>query len=216
MTRTIPILPATLFIYLSCCAVHAEDQPADTATNAAPAKDATAHENPAEKTAKPPHKVELVKGKLTLNVPSEWQLVKPRSKIIQHEFAIPAPKKELAAGRMTITVAGGGIEANIARWVGQFQSADGKPLGKDAKRVEVKKVGGLNFHLVDLQGDFQDKPRGPFGPSVNRPGYRMLAAIVPTEKDGTWFIKFYGPQETVTAGKKPFDTIFKELKWQAE
>ena len=145
--------------------------------------------------AKPPTQVELADGKLTLPVAGDWKSVEPRSRIVQFEFSIPAAEGDEKPGRLTIMAAGGSIDANIARWVGQFRSADGKPLADDAKKVERKKVSDLDVHVVDLSGSYQDKAR-PFGPGVNRPDYRMLAAIVPTKGHGVWFIKSYGPRET--------------------
>jgi len=154
-----------------------------------------------------PQDIELADGKLVLPVPGDWKTVKPKSRIIRHEFSIPAAKEDKTPGRMTIMAAGGGIEANIARWAGQFQTAEGKPLGDDDKKVTEKKVGDLEVHLVDLTGTYNDSMRGPFGPKVKRPGYRMLAAIIPLKQDGTWFIKFYGPQATVKAAEKAFQKM---------
>jgi len=118
---------------------------------------------------------------------------------------------------MTIMPSGGGVEANIARWVGQFKSSDGKLLGDDAKKIEEKQIGKLKIHLVDLTGDFQDSPRGPFGPKVSRPGYRMLAAIIPLrdpaqgQRASTWFVKLYGPQATIKAAEKEFTAMIEGL-----
>ena len=157
--------------------------------------------------------VELIPKVLALTIPGEWPKVKPRSRIVKHEFSVPAVKGDKVPGRMTIMAAGGGIEANIARWVGQFRDAEGKPIGEKAKKVERKKVAGLEVHVVDLMGTFQDKPRGPFGPTVERPNYRMLALIVPLEKGGTWFVKLYGPQATMKGAEKPFQEMVKSLKY---
>jgi len=169
----------------------------------------------AEPTAEP-QVIDLAEGHLQLPVPADWKQVKPRSRIVQHEFSIPVVGNDEISGRMTIMAASGGLEANIARWVGQFKSSEGKTLGDDAKKIEKKKISGLEVHLVDLTGDYQDKPGGPFGPSVNRPHYRMLAAIVPTQGHGTWFIKLYGPQETIAAAKKHFDKMLAGIVWKAE
>lgn len=159
-----------------------------------------------------PQVIELAEGKLILPVPGSWKSVKPRSRILKHEFAIAAAEGDADPGRMTIMSAGGGLEANIARWVGQFQTSDGKPLGEDAKKIEKKKVGDLEVHVVDLTGDFQDSMRGPFGPKVSRPGYRMLAAIIPVKDGGTWFIKSYGPQATMKAAEKDFAAMVAGVK----
>ncbi len=166
-----------------------------------------------------PQVIKLADEKLLLPVPGNWKTVKPRSRIIHHEFSISAAEDDETAGRMTIMPSGGGIEANIARWVGQFKTSDGKPLGDNAKKIEAKQMGKLKIHLVDLTGDFQDSLRGPFGPKVNRPGYRMLAAIIPLgdhpqgKGDGTWFVKFYGPQATVKAAEKEFAAMIEGMKY---
>ncbi len=181
-------------------------------TNVASAEDAAVAEKPATKTDESaksvePQVLELAGGKLLLPVPGDWKVVKPRSQIIHHEFSIAAAKGDDTPGRMTIMPSGGGIKANIARWEGQFKS-----LGDDAKKIEEKKIGDLTVHVVDLTGDYQDSPRGPFGPKVNRPGYRMLAAIVPLKEGGTWFIKSYGPKATMKAAEKGFAEMIEGVK----
>ncbi len=154
-----------------------------------------------------PQVLELAGGKLLLPVPGDWKVVKPRSRIVHHEFSIAAAKGDDTPGRVTIMPSGGGIKANIARWEGQFKS-----LSDDAKKIEEKKIGDLTVHVVDLTGDYQDSPRGPFGPKVDRPGYRMLAAIVPLKEGGTWFIKSYGPKATMKAAEKGFAVMIEGVK----
>lgn len=159
----------------------------------------------------PPHVVELVQGRLSLPVPGQWPVVKPRNRIIKHEFSVPAAKGDTVPGRMTIMSAGGSIEANIARWVGQFRTAEDKALGEKDKSIQKIKIGQLEVHLVDLKGVFQDQPRGPFGPKVASPDYRMLAAIIPAQKGGTWFVKLYGPQQTIQKASKQFQAMIKNI-----
>ena len=176
-----------------------------------------AEETTTEPSAKAePQMVELADGALLVPVPGNWQRGKPRNRIIAHEFQVPAVEKDSPPGRLTIMSAGGGVEANIARWVGQFRTADGKPLDDDAKKIDEKRVGALTVHLVDLTGTFQDKPRGPFGPTVERTDYRMLAAVSPTRQAGTWFIKYYAPQASVAEEEKNFATMITGLQWQGD
>ena len=94
-------------------------------------------------------------------------------------------------GRLTVSTAGGTVEANIDRWKGQFDAQ-----AKQAPQEEID-VAGLKVTLVDLSGDFSDQ-RGPFAPAVERPGYRMIAAIVPVEGQ-LHFIKATGPEKTIAA-----------------
>jgi len=163
-----------------------------------------------------PQVLDLVEGHLQLPVPAGWKKVKPRSRIVEHEFSIPAVGDDEIPGRMTIMAAHGDLASNITRWVGQFRSADGNPVPEEDKKVGKKTISGLEVHVVDISGHYQDKPRGPFGPTVVRPNTRMLAAIVPTEGKGTWFIKLYGPQETITAAKKLYDKMLVGIVWKAE
>ena len=66
---------------------------------------------------------------------------------------------------------GGDVEANIARWLGQFE---GTPV---SKREELT-AGGKKIALVIADGTYLDGP--PFGGTKTpRPVYTLLGAIVP-------------------------------------
>jgi hypothetical protein len=110
---------------------------------------------------------------------------------------------------MTVMTAGGSVEANVERWLGQFSQPGGASASEKAK-VEKKKVAGHEVTVVDVSGTYRDS-RGPFAPAVERPGYRMLAAVVPTSQ-GNYFIKFYGPKKTVDANEKAFLTMIEGIK----
>ena len=144
----------------------------------------------------------IADGAIALDAPAGWQRVQPKSGIVETEFAIPsegaaADGAALAPGRMTVMGAGGSVEANIERWYGQFAQPDGSST-KDKSAVKKLKVAGRDITLVDIAGTYKDSPGGPFagGQTIERPGYRMLAAIV-EGPDGNYFLKFYGPAATV-------------------
>jgi hypothetical protein len=89
--------------------------------------------------------------------------------------------------------AGGGIEANIRRWISQFQ-----PEGRKLRITSGKSPQGSYF-LVDLRGTYNK----PVGPPFQRktepaPGTRMLSVILVIEEKGVYFLKLVGPQETVS------------------
>jgi hypothetical protein len=144
----------------------------------------------------------IADGALALEAPAGWQRVQPKSGIVETEFAIPSDGTgddgtSLAPGRMTVMGAGGSVEANIERWYGQFAQPDGSHT-KDKAATKKLKVAGRDVTLVDVAGTYKDSPGGPFagGKTIERPGYRMLAAIV-EGPDGSYFLKFYGPAATV-------------------
>ncbi len=152
---------------------------------------------------------EIVLGKLTTEAPKEWKKQQPRVRIIAYEFSVPAAGEDKKDGRFTIMAAGGSLDANIDRWIGQFTQPDGGST-KERTKTEQIKVGGNDVHLVDISGTFKDQA-GPFAPAVNRPGYRMLAAIVVTPQ-ANFFLKFYGPQRTVADNAKAFKGVVEGLK----
>lgn len=128
---------------------------------------------------------------ITLTAPAGWRQVKSSSSFVAAEFALSRAEGDDADGRLTISTAGGTMEANIDRWKGQFDAQ-----AKQAPQEEID-VAGMKVTLVDLSGDFSDQ-RGPFAPAVERPGYRMIAAIVPVEGQ-LHFIKATGPEKTIAA-----------------
>jgi hypothetical protein len=140
-----------------------------------------------------------------LTAPEKWVKKEPKSKIVEFEYAAPATKGDNEDGRMTVMRAGGGVDANIERWVGQFTQPDGKSTADRTKRSK-KNVAGLEVHVVDISGTYKDQPGGPFGPSVNKEKYRMLAAII-VAKDAQVFVKFYGPEQTIADNEKAFTSM---------
>lgn len=128
---------------------------------------------------------------IELTAPSDWQRKRPSSSFIAAEFALPRAEGDDIDARLTVSTAGGSVEANVDRWKSQFE-----PLAEE-KPPESIDVAGMLVTIVDLSGDFNDA-RGPFAPPVHRSGYRMIAAIVPVQGQ-LHFIKATGPQKTMAA-----------------
>lgn len=159
-------------------------------------------------------KISIADGKLSLAAPEGWQRKQPSSGIVEHEFLIPKAEGDPADGRMTVMGAGGSVDANIERWLGQFLDADGEKVSKEKVRLDKKQIAGEDVVIVDLRGTYLDKPGGPFAPgkTVQRKNYRMLAGIITTKKSGNYFFKFYGPEKTVDANEKAFLSMLDTLE----
>ena len=96
----------------------------------------------------------------------------------------------------------GGARANVERWIGQFESKERK-----AKFFKGKSSTG-SYALVDVTGTFNK----PVGPPIRRqskalPGARMLAVYQETPS-GPYYLKFTGPQKTITAAAASFRHSF--------
>ncbi len=154
--------------------------------------------------------VEVADGKMKFEAPKSWEEVEPKFSLIEAEFAMKPEKddEKSANGRMTIMSSGGGVKANIQRWFGQFAQADGKST-EDVAEVEEVEIAGLKVHMVDISGNYKGGP-GSTGELLE--DYRMLAAVVETEGQADYFIKFYGPANIVEANAKRFKAFVESMK----
>jgi hypothetical protein len=152
----------------------------------------------------------IADGGYSLRAPEGWKRVPPKSNMVETEFSIPGAAADAAEqpGRMTVMGAGGSIQANIDRWQGQFTQPDGSAT-KDKATSKKLELAGCKVTIVDIPGTFKDMPGGPpaGGRAIERPGYRMRAAIVETPDRGNYFLKFYGPAQTVAAHADGFRTM---------
>jgi hypothetical protein len=128
---------------------------------------------------------------ITLTPPPGWPRKPASSPFVIAEFVLPRAEGDAADGRLTISTAGGSVQANIDRWKGQFE-----PQPDNSSQEEVT-IGSTKATIVDLSGTFNDQ-RGPFAPGERRPGYRMIAAVIPADGQ-LHFVKATGPQKTIAA-----------------
>lgn len=107
---------------------------------------------------------------------------------------------------------GGSVEANLERWIGQFQATDGGPADALAKRSR-KAVSGIEVTLLDLSGSYLFKPFPMAPQATKKPGYRMLAAIA-AGNDAPVFFKLTAPAKTAAAAEAAFTNMIDSLRKQ--
>jgi len=161
----------------------------------------------AEDTPKKPAKTKKVQANtLALEIPKTWTQEPASNRFRAAQFKIPPAKGDSEQPELVVYYfgkqSGGGVQANINRWVGQFA-----PSGRNVKVFEGKSSSG-KYSLVDVSGTY-NKPIGPpvLGKTKRMAGARMLAAIVET-KEGSYFLKFTGLAKSVTASAAPFRAAF--------
>jgi hypothetical protein len=143
--------------------------------------------------------------------PSGWKQDAPRPMRVA-TYSIPAAKGDPEPAECAVFYfgagQGGSIDANVQRWVAQFETADGKPLGSPvAKKGKINK---LPVTRLDLEGTYLAST-GPMAPTpVKRPGYKLMGAIVEAP-DGPVFFKLTGPAKTVAAAKADFEKLLSSL-----
>jgi len=97
-------------------------------------------------------------------------------------------------------------QANVKRWVGQFETK-----GPDATKQTERKVGDLKVTMVEIKGVFNGSgmPGGP--PAAPKPDFVLLGAIIETS-GSPWFFKLTGPEKTVEAAKADFERFVDSIR----
>lgn len=158
----------------------------------------------------PTRSIEFDGGRFAIDAPEAWASVDRGSPILEHELAVPPPDgADSAPARLTMMSAGGSVDANLARWLGQFQETDGGADRSDAT-IDKTEVAGMTATLLDLSGTYLEGR--PFGPKTPRAGYRMVAAIVEHSPNRSYFFKLIGPEETVAPAAEPFRTLVESIR----
>ncbi|GAB4319744.1 MAG: hypothetical protein Kow0074_09520 [Candidatus Zixiibacteriota bacterium] len=106
---------------------------------------------------------------------------------------------------------GGSVEANIDRWIGQFNQPDGSS-SRDKALINNRDVNGLSVTTIELSGTYTASMGGPMsGNKEERPGWRMMGAIVEAP-EGPVFFKVTGPEETVVEAADEFEQLVNSVK----
>ncbi len=152
---------------------------------------------------------EVKAGDLNLTVPPSWKQQQPSNSLRLAQFAITPAEGDADPTELVISPPIGGTrEANIARWIDQFEKE-----GRELVMSQGKCPQG-EYVLVQLSGTY----RRPVGPPIMRktvptPGYRMHGVILSaTSKDGApagnYFLKLTGPAKTVAANEEALRAAF--------
>jgi hypothetical protein len=101
---------------------------------------------------------------------------------------------------------GGGIDANVDRWVKQFTDV---PAG-DIKRAD-REANGLHEHTVEITHGTFDAGSMSMAPGGAKKNYALLGAIVEAPS-GAYFFKMTGPARTVAAARPAFIELLDSVK----
>ena len=145
-------------------------------------------------------------GPLRWTAPTGWTAAVPASSMRLAEYTLP-PADGSLPGEISIfyfgASGGGGVEANVQRWIGQFSGADGAAASTQSEET----VNGMKVHRVDASGTYNP---GMAGNGVSRDNHRMLGAIVESPV-GLYFFKLVGPSDTVAARQAEFESFVKSF-----
>jgi hypothetical protein len=98
---------------------------------------------------------------------------------------------------------GGGVEANIERWIGQMEGATEPERG-------AFEANGFQVTWVDVRGTLLPSQMGS-GPTTPQANSRLLGAVV-EGPGGPWFFKATGPEATLAAEREAFLEMLRSVK----
>lgn len=160
-----------------------------------------------EADAKQPETVKIF-DTLSMTIPAAWKSVAPKSRIIEREYSLIIDTPEEPKTRVTLMAAGGGVDANIKRWEGQFS-------GDVAAKQEKMSVAEQTVHFVKITGTYKETMGGgPFsgGKTVMQDDYAMLGGIIEMKDGKQYFIKMIGPESEVEPQTEAFKKMLKEIE----
>jgi hypothetical protein len=119
----------------------------------------------------------------------------------------------MAGADVSVSRAGGGTEANIDRWVRQFDEA-----GQEKR--SVKTVRGLKVVVVEVAGTYLGSgmalpAAGTDEHANDKKGWALLGAVVETP-GSSYFFKMTGPAASVKSAHKSFDALLDSITPTAE
>lgn len=134
---------------------------------------------------------------LVLKIPADWKQQPPANRLRLAQFDIPKAEGDEQPTEMVVSFfggTGGGVDANIERWISQFTNS-----GRKATVTQGKSKLGP-YYLVNIAGTYK-MPIGPpiQGRTQEMPNSRMLGIILEREAQGNYFLKMAGPDKTVAA-----------------
>ena len=131
---------------------------------------------------------------IRFDVPVDWN-EQPKSDFYEAKYLIPSEEGEMV---LTLTSMGGGIDANLQRWVGQFQQdPDERP------RRETLRIDGAKSEWLDVRGTFRSRVGTSPGPHEN---WRLLGVAIPM-KPRPFLLKLIGPRAAVSGFEAEFKTF---------
>lgn len=136
-------------------------------------------------------------------IPTSWKETTPATTFILAEYHLEDTSK---IARLTFSSTGGGVEANLQRWRGQFSR---QPDDPEPRHYTIS-VDHVEAVVLELYGTFRDG----FSSQPPQAGYAMLGIAIPTGP-ATFFVKLTGPRELVSKYRDEVLDVVKTARLKA-
>ncbi len=148
---------------------------------------------------------------IAYKVPEGWLAEVPSSSMRKAQYSLPSGIPD-SKGEVTLfhfgAGGGGGVDANLRRWAGQFQQPDGSDPMKVAK-TEQMQVGEFRVSTIEVNGRYVSAMPG--APAYNEENWRLIGAVI-EGPGGPWFFKGVGPEAVMNAHRDGFLGMIQSAK----
>ena len=147
---------------------------------------------------------------ITWVAPPALKRVPPKSPMRKASYVVPHVGADTEDGELAVFYfgpgQGGGIDANVDRWVKQFSGVD----PSNVKRAD-REANGLHQHTVEIAHGTFDAGSMSLAPAGAKKDYALLGAIVEAPS-GAYFFKMTGPAKTIAAARPAFIELLDSVK----
>jgi len=150
---------------------------------------------------------------LVLTPQEGWVVEKPANSMRKAQYTLPRAEGDGEDATLIVHYfggQGGSREVNLERWAGQFEQPDGSSSA-DKIVSSTRTIAGLEVFDADVSGTYVAETAPGSGVHLNKPGWRMLAAIVDT-KEGPWYFKLVGPAATIAKWEASYKAFLEALR----
>lgn len=159
---------------------------------------------------------EATAATLKFTAPATWTAKAPSTPSRVAEFILPKAEGDKDDATLIVyffgATGGGGVQANMDRWIGQMSQPDGK-AAKDIAKTSSMTVNGLKVNAVDVSGTYVAEMSPGATERFNYPGWRLRAAVIETP-GGMYYVKLAGPAKTIAKWDGAFADFMKSLKFE--
>lgn len=134
---------------------------------------------------------EFKAGSFTFTRPGDWVWIQTSSSMRAAQLAVRDKESDQEVEVVFYYFGpgnGGGTQANVDRWLGQFQ----EPKDQLKSKVEDKRIEGRKVTYAQAEGTYLSGP--PLGQKTPKAGFMLLGAIMEDPR-GNVFVKMTGPAQ---------------------
>ena len=148
---------------------------------------------------------------LRYTAPEGWVSETPKSSMRKAQYRLPRVEGDVEDAELVVFYfggEGGSVQANVERWIGQFQSDSSSNAEPRTRRKESY---GIPLTIVDVAGTYTGAGGPMMSAAAPKPNFRMLAAVAETAT-GPWFFKLTGPKNTVGRWEDSFESFLDSIR----